>query len=166
MDLGLSQNEIALQARARAFAREVVRPRAAAIDRDEQYPWDIVKALERGRLSRHDHAEGARRPGPLLPRRRAGDRGDGQVLHRHCAHRGRDQYGRDIDGDGLWQRGAEKACRPAGPGGRQARDLHHRTGGRLRHDRHDDPRRQTRRRLCHQRQRSTGSPAPASRACI
>jgi alkylation response protein AidB-like acyl-CoA dehydrogenase len=45
MDLGLSKDEIALQARARAFAQGVVRPRAAAIDRDEQYPWDIVKAL-------------------------------------------------------------------------------------------------------------------------
>ena len=45
MDLGLSQDEIALQARARAFSQDVVRPRAAAIDRDEQYPWDIVKAL-------------------------------------------------------------------------------------------------------------------------
>jgi 3-sulfinopropanoyl-CoA desulfinase len=45
MDLGLSSDETALQARARAFAREVVWPRAAAIDRDEQYPWDIVKAL-------------------------------------------------------------------------------------------------------------------------
>ncbi len=45
MDLGLSQDEIALQARARAFSRQVARPRAAAVDRDEQYPWDIVKAL-------------------------------------------------------------------------------------------------------------------------
>ena len=45
MDLGLSQDETALQERARAFAREVARPRAAEIDRDEQYPWDIVKAL-------------------------------------------------------------------------------------------------------------------------
>jgi alkylation response protein AidB-like acyl-CoA dehydrogenase len=45
MDLGLSQDEAALQERARAFAREVARPRAAEIDRDEQYPWDIVKAL-------------------------------------------------------------------------------------------------------------------------
>ncbi len=45
MDIGLSQDEAALQARARAFSRDVVRPRAAAIDRDEQYPWDIVKAL-------------------------------------------------------------------------------------------------------------------------
>src|SRR5450756_1546771 len=45
MDIGLSQDEIALQQRARAFSHDVVRPRAAAIDRDEQYPWDIVKAL-------------------------------------------------------------------------------------------------------------------------
>ena len=45
MDLGLSRDEIALQARARAFSHTVARPRAAAIDRDEQYPWDIVKAL-------------------------------------------------------------------------------------------------------------------------
>jgi alkylation response protein AidB-like acyl-CoA dehydrogenase len=46
MDLGLSQNEVALQARARTFARNTAGPRAAAIDRDEQYPWDIVAALK------------------------------------------------------------------------------------------------------------------------
>jgi alkylation response protein AidB-like acyl-CoA dehydrogenase len=45
MDLQLSQSEIALQTRARAFAHDVARPRAAAIDREEQYPWDIAKAL-------------------------------------------------------------------------------------------------------------------------
>ena len=45
MHLGLSSDEIALQQRARAFSREVARPRAAQIDRDEQYPLDIVKAL-------------------------------------------------------------------------------------------------------------------------
>ncbi len=45
MDLGLSKDEIALQQRARAFARGVARPRAAQIDRDEQYPFDVVKAL-------------------------------------------------------------------------------------------------------------------------
>src|SRR5437667_3861841 len=45
MDLGLSPDQLALQARARAFAGEVVRPRAAEIDASEQYPWDIVKAL-------------------------------------------------------------------------------------------------------------------------
>ena len=45
MELILSPTETALQARARAFSQGVVRPRAAAIDRDEQYPWDIVAAL-------------------------------------------------------------------------------------------------------------------------
>jgi alkylation response protein AidB-like acyl-CoA dehydrogenase len=43
--LGLSKDEAALQARARAFARSIVCPRAAEIDASEQYPWDIVKAL-------------------------------------------------------------------------------------------------------------------------
>ncbi len=43
--LGLSEDELALQARARAFARDIVAPRAAAIDRDDEYPWDIAKAL-------------------------------------------------------------------------------------------------------------------------
>ena len=45
MDLQLSQSEIALQTRARGFAREVAGPRAAAIDRDGEYPRDIAKAL-------------------------------------------------------------------------------------------------------------------------
>jgi alkylation response protein AidB-like acyl-CoA dehydrogenase len=45
MTLGLSPDELALQARAREFSQSIVRPRAAAIDRDEQYPWDIVRAL-------------------------------------------------------------------------------------------------------------------------
>ena len=45
LPLGLTPSERALQQRARDFSREVVRPRAAAIDRDEQYPFDIVKAL-------------------------------------------------------------------------------------------------------------------------
>src|SRR5580704_18484423 len=45
MNLGLGPDEMALQARAREFAQAVVRPRAAQIDRDEQYPFDIVTAL-------------------------------------------------------------------------------------------------------------------------
>src|ERR1043166_2205363 len=45
MDLGLSSDQLALQARARAFAEEVVRPPAAEIDAKEQYPWDVVAAL-------------------------------------------------------------------------------------------------------------------------
>ncbi len=45
VSVGLSPSELALQARARDFSLRVVRPRAAAIDRDEQFPADIVKAL-------------------------------------------------------------------------------------------------------------------------
>ena len=45
MSLGLSASELELQARARAFADRVARPRAAAIDRDEQYPWDVIEEL-------------------------------------------------------------------------------------------------------------------------
>jgi alkylation response protein AidB-like acyl-CoA dehydrogenase len=45
MDTTLTADEIALRGRARDFAQRLARPRAAAIDRDEQYPWDIVKAL-------------------------------------------------------------------------------------------------------------------------
>jgi alkylation response protein AidB-like acyl-CoA dehydrogenase len=45
MPLGLSAAETALQARAREFSQAVVLPRAAAIDQDGLYPWDIVKAL-------------------------------------------------------------------------------------------------------------------------
>jgi alkylation response protein AidB-like acyl-CoA dehydrogenase len=50
MDLGLSPDESALQTRAREFARDVVRPRAAEIDRSGQYPWDLVKALVEARF--------------------------------------------------------------------------------------------------------------------
>src|ERR1700736_3614412 len=45
MEFSLDPAQAALQARAREFARTVVLPRAAEIDRQEQYPWDIVKAL-------------------------------------------------------------------------------------------------------------------------
>src|ERR1043165_7869434 len=50
MALGLSPVQLALQARARAFARDVARPRAAEIDASERYPWDIVKALADARF--------------------------------------------------------------------------------------------------------------------
>jgi len=45
MQLGLSKNELALQARARQVAQAAIRPRASEIDRTEQYPWDNVKVL-------------------------------------------------------------------------------------------------------------------------
>jgi alkylation response protein AidB-like acyl-CoA dehydrogenase len=45
MSLGLTPQELALQERAHAFSQTVARPRAAQIDAQEEYPWDIVKAL-------------------------------------------------------------------------------------------------------------------------
>jgi alkylation response protein AidB-like acyl-CoA dehydrogenase len=50
MTLGLEPEQLALQARANEFSCEVVRPRAAEIDRQEQYPWDIVRALTAARF--------------------------------------------------------------------------------------------------------------------
>src|SRR5690242_8690222 len=47
MELNLSADETALQARAREFARSVALPRAAAIDAEGEYPLDIVQALVR-----------------------------------------------------------------------------------------------------------------------
>ena len=45
MDYGLSSEQLELQAQARHLATEVIAPRAAQVDIDEQYPWDNVKAL-------------------------------------------------------------------------------------------------------------------------
>lgn len=43
--MSLSPQQIDLQKRARVLARETIAPRAAEVDRSEQYPWDNVKAL-------------------------------------------------------------------------------------------------------------------------
>src|SRR5499426_4285010 len=43
--MSLSAAQLELQKRARALARETIAPRAAEVDRTEQYPWDNVKAL-------------------------------------------------------------------------------------------------------------------------
>jgi alkylation response protein AidB-like acyl-CoA dehydrogenase len=50
MTLGLSVDELKLQARARELSAHTVRPRAAEIDAQEQYPWDIVRALTEERF--------------------------------------------------------------------------------------------------------------------
>ena len=42
----LTREKQALKARARELAREVIAPRAAEVDRSEQYPWDNVAALK------------------------------------------------------------------------------------------------------------------------
>src|ERR1700744_4007674 len=41
----LSPEQLDLQKRARRLARETIAPRAAEVDRSEQYPWDNVKAI-------------------------------------------------------------------------------------------------------------------------
>ena len=45
MTLELTADELALQTRAREFAKRIVEPRAAEIDTSGEYPWDVVKAL-------------------------------------------------------------------------------------------------------------------------
>ena len=46
MDPNLTPAQAKLQARARELARQVIGPRAAEVDRSEQYPWDNVTALK------------------------------------------------------------------------------------------------------------------------
>ncbi|HEX7927366.1 MAG TPA: 3-sulfinopropanoyl-CoA desulfinase [bacterium] len=41
----LTPDQLALQVRARELAEKIVAPRAAEVDRTEQYPWDNVEAL-------------------------------------------------------------------------------------------------------------------------
>lgn len=45
LDFELSSEQKQLQARARSFARDVVSPHVAEMDRTNQYPWPVVKAL-------------------------------------------------------------------------------------------------------------------------
>jgi len=47
MQYRLTDEQEALRAHARAFAETVARPRAAEIDRTEEYPWDTVEAMNR-----------------------------------------------------------------------------------------------------------------------
>jgi alkylation response protein AidB-like acyl-CoA dehydrogenase len=42
----LTDEQLAIQAKARALATEVIGPRAKAVDEAEQYPWDNVAALQ------------------------------------------------------------------------------------------------------------------------
>ena len=46
MSWGLTDEQRALQAEARALARDVIAPRASDVDRTEQYPWHSVDALQ------------------------------------------------------------------------------------------------------------------------
>jgi alkylation response protein AidB-like acyl-CoA dehydrogenase len=46
MSWQLTDEQLAIQAKARTLATEVIGPRAAAVDEAEQYPWDNVAALQ------------------------------------------------------------------------------------------------------------------------
>ena len=46
MTWALTGEQLAIQAEARALAREVISPRAADVDRSEEYPWENVAALQ------------------------------------------------------------------------------------------------------------------------
>ena len=46
MTWDLTPAQLAIKDKARALAREVIAPRAAEVDRSEQYPWDNVAALQ------------------------------------------------------------------------------------------------------------------------
>lgn len=46
MSWQLTEQQLQIQAKARALATEVIGPRAAAVDEAEQYPWDNVNALQ------------------------------------------------------------------------------------------------------------------------
>ena len=50
MSLGLSPEQVKLQARARELAAGPVTKRAAEVDRSEQYPWDNVELLKDAKL--------------------------------------------------------------------------------------------------------------------
>ena len=45
MEYSLSQDQLALQSRAKELAEQVIAPNAAEVDKSEQYPWDNVNAL-------------------------------------------------------------------------------------------------------------------------
>lgn len=46
MDYGLTEEQKQLQAKAKELAETVIAPRAAEVDKSEQYPWDNVAALK------------------------------------------------------------------------------------------------------------------------
>ena len=46
MSFQLNDDQLALQAKARELAQQVIAPRAAEVDQTEQYPWDNVETLK------------------------------------------------------------------------------------------------------------------------
>ena len=133
------------------FATQVIAPRAAAIDRTGEYPWDIVTALtEAGNC------------GMTIPRQYGGAGASYldavlviEEMAKACTVTARIVVKRtwaDLHGHGIRLRGAEGPGREDGAGRRQARDLHHRTGCRERRARDDHARGTKERRLPGERQ--------------
>ena len=65
----LTKAQFELRDRARGLAEARIAPRAAAVDRDEAYPWDNVKALTKAGFMGMTlpQAYGGARPGPMQP---------------------------------------------------------------------------------------------------
>ena len=160
----LTAEQQALRERARELAREAIEPRAAEVDRTEQYPWDNVEALRAAGFM-----------GMTIPPAYGGQGRsflDAALvideMAQACGVTGRIVVEANMGAiSALMHYGTEAQKRlgcPAGPGRRQARDLHHRARRGECGERDDDPCRQARRRLRHQRQEALDHGVAASRA--
>ena len=76
MILELTPEQQAFKQSVEAFAREVVAPRAAAIDESGEFPLDVMRAAAGRGPARRDHPEGLGRRRARLRQLRAGDRSD------------------------------------------------------------------------------------------
>ena len=97
----LTDEQLALQHRARELANEVIAPRAAEIDETEEYPWGNVAALTDAGLVGMTIPVEFGGPGRIIVRCSARRGGDGQGLRGHRPYRGRVQHGSDFSGHGL-----------------------------------------------------------------
>ena len=89
-----SRRQMAFRESAAAFARDVVAPRAAAIDETGQFPIDVIRAAGLARLVRRDDSHGLGRSGPRLSELRAGDRSHRAGERHRCGVAVGDQFAR------------------------------------------------------------------------
>ena len=126
MKLGLGEDELALQARARDIAQGVVRPRASEIDQTEQYPWDVVKALREATFM-----------GMTIPKAYGGQGRSFletvlviEEMAKACTVTARIvvdfEHGRHLRRNGVRHRTAKATCGRFGAWWRQTRHLYHR----------------------------------------
>ena len=106
MHYGLNEAQIALQARARELAESVIAPRAAEVDRNEQYPWDNVAGAARRRIYGYDDPNGERRRRPHISGCCSRHRGDGEGVWCDRPHQRGSEHGCHIGGNALWNRRA------------------------------------------------------------